>query len=30
MFDDFIIKVQCEEIYDEAWLEVQEELAQEF
>ena len=34
MFDDFTTQIQCEEVYDEAmyeaWLEVQEELVQEF
>jgi hypothetical protein len=34
MFDDFTTQIQCEEVYDEAmyeaWLEVQEELSQEF
>ena len=34
MFDDFTTQIQCEEVYEEAmyeaWLEVQEELAQEF
>ena len=30
MFDDFTTQIQCEEVYDEAWLEAQEELTQEF
>lgn len=30
MFDDFTTQIQCEEIYDEAWLKIQEEFTQEF